>query len=126
MLPRTRAWVKSWDRVKTKPEAELKKYILNKCRNGFQVAKKPDRNQKDAWVTLLAEPHRTTAELSPLARTIIEYVRQRLKDDGYDFEINIDQTGGVAFAEVHFRTLHRKPRRSASAGRTSRTSAHDA
>lgn len=110
MLPRTRAWVKSWDRVKAKPEAELKQYILNKCRNGFQVAKKPDRNQKDAWVTLLAEPHRTPAELSPLARTIIEYVRQRLKDDGYDFEINVDQTGGVAFAEVHFLTLTRRPR----------------
>lgn len=119
MLPRTRAWVKSWDRVKTKPEAELKKYIFNKCRNGFQVAKKPDRNQKDAWVTLLAEPHRTPAELSPLARTIIEHIRQRLRDDGYDFEINIDQTGGVAFAEVHFRTLTRTPRASAPPRRAS-------
>jgi hypothetical protein len=90
------------------PEEELKQYVLGKCRNGFQVAKKPSRNQRDAWVTLLAEADRTRDELSPLAMRVVEYVRERLEEDGYDFELNLDETGGVAYAEVHFKTLKRK------------------
>ncbi len=108
MLPRTRNWVESWDRVKTRPEPELQKYILDKCRNGFQVAKKPSRGQRDAWVTLLAEKDKTRDQLSPLALRVVEYVRQRLEEDGYDFELNLDETGGVAYAEVHFKTLTKK------------------
>jgi hypothetical protein len=100
--------VESWNRVKDRPEDELKAYILNKCRNGFQVAKKPARDQRDAWVTLLAEPDRTKDDLSPLAMRIVRYVRRRLSEEGYDFELNLDETGGVAYAEVHFRSLTRK------------------
>ena len=107
-----RRWVDSWDRVKGLPEDELKNYILGKCRNGFQVAKKPSRDQRDAWVTLLAEPDKTRDQLSPLALRVVEYVRESLKKDGYDFELNLDDTGGVAYAEVHFKTLTRKSRAS--------------
>jgi len=103
-----RRWVESWDRVKGLPEEELKTYILGKCRNGFQVAKKPSRDQRDAWVTLLAEPDRTRDQLSPLALRVVEYVRDSLEKDGYDFELNLDDTGGVAYAEVHFKTLTKK------------------
>ncbi len=108
MLPRTRRWVESWDRVKDLPEDELKAYILHKCRNGYQVAKKPSRGQREAWVTLLAEPDKTRDQLSPLAMRVVEYVTAKLEQDGYDFVINLDETGGVAYAEVHFRTLARK------------------
>jgi hypothetical protein len=108
MLARTRKWVESWDRVKGRPEQELKDYVLGKCRNGFQVAKKPARNQRDAWVTLLAEPDKTRDQLSPLAMRVVEYVRLKLEEDGYDFELNLDETGGVAYAEVHFCTLIKK------------------
>jgi hypothetical protein len=108
MLARTRKWVESWDRVKDLPEDELKEYILKKCRNGFQMAKKPSRGQRDAWVTILAEPERTPATLSPLARRIVEHTRARLTAEGYDFELNLDETGGAAYAEVHFKTLTRK------------------
>ncbi len=108
MLPRTQKWVESWERVNHRPEDELKKYILGKCRNGFQVAKKPERNQRDAWVTILAEPDKTLDQLSPLARRVIAYVRERLEAEGYDVEVNVDETGGVAYAEVHFRTLTKK------------------
>jgi hypothetical protein len=108
MLARTRKWVESWDRVKERPEQELKDYVLRKCRNGFQVAKKPARGQRDAWVTLLAEPDKTRDQLSPLAMRVVEYVRLKLEEDGYDFELNLDETGGVAYAEVHFRTLMKK------------------
>jgi hypothetical protein len=108
MSARTRGWVESWNRVKDRPEAELFEYLVKKCRNGFQMAKKPSRNQKDAWVTLLAEPDKTRDELSPLAMRAIEHVRRRLADEGYDFELNLDDTGGVAYAEVHFRTLTKK------------------
>lgn len=108
MLARTQKWVESWDRVKGLPEDELKAYVLGKCRNGFQVAKKPSRNQRDAWVTLLAERDKSKDQLSPLAKRVIEHVRQRLVDDGYDVEVNVDETGGVAYAEVHFKTLTRK------------------
>jgi hypothetical protein len=108
MIPRTRKWVESWQRVNTRPEHELKDYLLDKCRNGYQMARKPSRNQKDAWVTLLAEPDKTKDTLSPLAQRVIDYVRQRLEAEGYDFELNLDETGGVAYAEVHFRTLTRK------------------
>src|SRR5215470_6146971 len=108
MLARTRGWVESWDRVKDRPEDELKEYLVKKCRNGFQVAKKPARDQRDAWVTLLAEPGKTRDQLSPLAMRVVEYVRFHLKKDGYDFELNLDETGGVAYAEVHFRTLTKK------------------
>lgn len=108
MIARTRSWVASWDRVKSLPQQELNDYVLAKCRNGFQVAKKPSRDQKDAWVTLLAEPDRTKDQLSPTALTVIEYVRQKLEEEGYDFELNLDETGGVAYAEVHFKTLTRK------------------
>ena len=108
MLARTRKWVESWDRVKGRPEQELMDYVLGKCRNGFQVAKKPARNQRDAWVTLLAEPDKTRDQLSPLAMRVVEYVRLKLEEDGYDFELNLDETGGVAYAEVHFRTLTKK------------------
>ena len=108
MLARTRKWVESWDRVKSMPEPELKDYVLGKCRNGYQVAKKPSRDQRDAWVTLLAEPDRTRDQLSPLAMRVIEYVRLKLDEEGYDFELNLDDTGGVAYAEVHFRTLTKK------------------
>jgi hypothetical protein len=31
-----------------------------------------------------------------------------LVEDGYDVEVNVDETGGVAYAEVHFKTLTRK------------------
>jgi hypothetical protein len=103
-----RRWVESWDRVKGLPEEELKGYILGKCRNGFQVAKKPSRDQRDAWVTLLAEPDRTRDQLSPLAMRVVDYVRENLERDGYDFELNLDDTGGVAYAEVHFKTLTKK------------------
>jgi hypothetical protein len=106
--PKTRAWVDSWNRVKELPEKELKDYILAKCRNGFQVAKKPSRDQRDAWVTLLAEPDKTRDQLSPLAMKVVRYVSRRLAEDGYDFELNLDDTGGVAYAEVHFRTLTKK------------------
>ena len=108
MLARTRGWVESWDRVKGLPEQELKDYVLRKCRNGFQVAKKPERDQRDAWVTLLAEPDKTRDELSPLAMRVVSYVRNKLEEEGYDFELNLDETGGVAYAEVHFRTLTKK------------------
>ena len=110
MLPRTRGWVESWDRVKHMPEDELKAYILGKCRNGFQVAKKPSRGQRDAWVTLLAEPDKTRKELSPLAMRVVRYVERRLEEEGYDFVLNLDETGGVAYAEVHFKTLTKKPK----------------
>lgn len=108
MLPRTRRWVESWDRVKSMPEDELKAYILHKCRNGFQVAKKPSRGQREAWVTLLAEPDQTRDTLSPLAMRVVDFIREKLEQDGYDFELNLDETGGVAYAEVHFRTLAKK------------------
>jgi hypothetical protein len=108
MLARTRKWVESWDRVKDLPEDELKDYILKKCRNGFQMAKKPSRSQRDAWVTILAEEDKTTATLSPTALRVIDHARRHLADEGYDFELNLDETGGVAYAEVHFKTLTRK------------------
>ncbi len=110
MGARIRKWVESWDRVKGLPETELYEYILGKCRNGFQVAKKPARAQRDAWVTLLAEDGKTRDQLSPLALRVIDHVRQRLEGEGYDFELNLDDTGGVAYAEVHFRTLTRTSR----------------
>jgi hypothetical protein len=105
MLQRTRRWVESWDRIKGMPEDELKDYLVKKCRNGFQMAKKPSRDQKDAWVTLLAEEGKTRDELSPLALRMVDHVRAKLTEEGYDFELNLDETGGVAYAEVHFRTL---------------------
>lgn len=108
MLARTRGWVESWNQVKGRPEDEVKKYVLGKCRNGFQMARKPSRGQKDAWVTLLAEPDKTKDQLSPLALSVVEHVRQKLTEDGYDFELNLDETGGVAYAEVHFKTLTRR------------------
>jgi len=108
MLARTRRWVESWNRVKDLPEPELHDYLVKKCRNGFQMAKKPSRGQKDAWVTLLAEPDKTRNDLSPVAMRAIDHVRRSLNDGGYDFELNLDETGGVAYAEVHFRTLTRK------------------
>ena len=108
MLGRTRKWVESWDRVRTLPEDELKAYVMKKCRNGFQMAKKPSRGQRDAWVTLLAEPDKGRNDLSPLALRIVDHVRDRLAQEGYDFELNLDDTGGVAYAEVHFRTLTKK------------------
>jgi len=108
MLPRTRKWVESWDRVKGLPEDELKDYLVKKCRNGFQVAKKPERNQRDAWVTLLAELDEGKNGLGPLAMRMVSHVRRALEEEGYDFEVNLDDTGGVAYAEVHFRTLTRK------------------
>ena len=108
MLARTRGWVESWNRVKDLPEAELKEYLLKKCRNGFQMAKKPSRGQRDAWVTLLAEPDRTKDDLTSLATRMVKHVRQSLEREGYDFELNVDDTGGVAYAEVHFKTLTKK------------------
>ena len=106
--------------MKGLPEQELKEYVLRKCRNGFQVAKKPSRDQKEAWVTLLAEPEKTRGDLSPLAMRVVDYVRRRLEQEGYDFELSLDETGGVAYAEVHFRTLTKtsqsQPRRRANAG----------
>jgi hypothetical protein len=108
MLARTRGWVESWDRVKDRPEEELQDYLVKKCRNGFQMAKKPSRDQKDAWVTLLAEADKAKNELSPLAMRMITHVRRRLAEEGYDFQLNLDETGGVAYAEVHFRTLTKK------------------
>ena len=117
MLPRTRGWVDSWNRVKGMPEEELKAYLLGKCRNGYQMARKPSRDQKDAWVTVLAEADKTKDELSPLAKRMAAYLRGKLADEGYDFELNLDETGGVAYVEVHFRSLTKKPptRRSAEA-----------
>ena len=108
MSVKLRRWVESWDRVRGLPEDQLANYILAKCRNGYQVAKKPSRNQRDAWVTLLAEPDKTRDQLSPLALRIVDHVRRHLEREGYDFELNLDDTGGVAYAEVHFRTLTRK------------------
>ena len=108
MLARTRGWVESWNRTKELPEDQLKDYLMKKCRNGFQMAKKPSRDQKDAWVTLLAEPDKTKDDLSPLAMRMVNHVRARLEQEGYDFELNLDETGGVAYAEVHFRTLTKK------------------
>jgi hypothetical protein len=40
---------------------------------------------------------------------MVAHVRRALEAEGYDFELNLDETGGVAYAEVHFRTLTRKP-----------------
>ena len=108
MSARTRALVESWNRVKDRPEEELSEYLVKKCRNGFQVARKPARNQKDAWVTLLAEEGRTRDTLSPLAMRTVDHVRRRLEREGYDFELSLDDTGGIAYAEVHFRTLTKK------------------
>ena len=105
MLARTRGWVESWNRVKHLPEKDLHDYLMKKARNGFQMAKKPSRGQKEAWVTLLAEPDTTKDNLRPLAQRAVDHVRRRLEEEGYDFEINVDETGGVAYAEVHFRTL---------------------
>ena len=100
--------MESWDRVKNLPEDELKLYILKKARNGFQVAKKPSRAQRDAWVTLLAEADKTKDQLSPLTLRVVEYVREQLEAEGYDFELNLDDTGGVAYAEVHFKSLKKR------------------
>lgn len=108
MLARTRGWVESWNRVKDLPENELQDYLVKKCRNGFQMAKKPSRDQKDAWVTLLAEENKGKDNLSPLAMRMVNHVRHRLTEEGYDFELNLDETGGVGYVEVHFRTLAKK------------------
>jgi len=108
MPPRSRTWVESWNRVKHLPEDELRAYILRKCRNGFQMAKKPSRDQRDAWVTLLAEPDKKRDQLSTRAMGVVHYVERELAREGYDFEINFDETGGVAYAEVHFKTLKKK------------------
>lgn len=108
MTGRTRKWVESWDRVKDLPEDQLREYILGKCRNGFQVAKKPERAQRDAWVTIVAEPEKTKDQLSPLALRVVDHVRRQLEEEGYDFELHLDDTGGVGYAEVHFRTLTKK------------------
>ena len=108
MPPRSKNWVESWNRVKNLPEEELQTYILRKCRNGFQMAKKPSRDQRDAWVTLLAEPDKNRDQLSPLAMRIVKYVTRELDREGYDFEINFDETGGVAYAEVHFKSLKKR------------------
>jgi hypothetical protein len=108
MSGRLRAWLESWNRVKDLPEEELKNYLLKKCRNGYQVAKKPGRDQRDAWVTVLAEPDSANHELSPLAMRMVAHLRERLGQEGYDFELNLDHTGGVAYAEVHFRTLTKR------------------
>jgi hypothetical protein len=108
MLARTRGWVESWDRVKELPESELQDYLVKKCRNGFQMAKKPSRGQRDAWVTILAEKDRTKDDLSSLAMRMVTHVRASLERDGYDFELNLDDTGGVAYAEVHFLSLTKK------------------
>lgn len=108
MLARLEGWVESWNRVKGMPENELQDYLMKKCRNGFQMAKKPSRSQRDAWVTILAEPDKDKHELSPLAMRMVEHVRQRLDQEGYDFELNLDDTGGVAYAEVHFRSLTKR------------------
>jgi hypothetical protein len=72
------------------------------------MAKKPSRSQRDAWVTILAEEDKTKDTLSPLAMRIVEHARVQLEAEGYDFELNLDDTGGVAYAEVHFRTLTKK------------------
>ena len=108
MIARLQGWVESWDRVKGLPEDELKEYLLKKCRNGYQMAKKPSRAQRDAWVTILAEPEKTKDTLSPLAMRVVEHAREKLAEEGYDFELNLDDTGGVAYAEVHFKTLTKK------------------
>lgn len=108
MLARLEGWVESWNRVKNKPEDELQDYLMKKCRNGFQMAKKPSRAQRDAWVTILAEPDKDKHALSPLAMRMVEYIGRRLEQEGYDFELNLDDTGGVAYAEVHFRTLTKR------------------
>ena len=117
-----RRWVESWDRVKGLPEDELAATSLAKCRNGFQVAKKPSRDQSDAWVTLLAEPDKTRDQLSPLALRVADYVRRNLANEGYDFELNLDDTGGVAYAEVHFRTLTRAEGKKKGSARSSAVS----
>jgi hypothetical protein len=39
---------------------------------------------------------------------LVDHVRRCLEREGYDFELNLDDTGGVAYAEVHFRTLTKK------------------
>jgi hypothetical protein len=108
MLARLEGWVESWNRVKNMPEDELQDYLMKKCRNGFQMAKKPSRAQRDAWVTVLAEPDKGKNDLSPLAMRMVEHLRRRLTEEGYDVELNLDETGGVAYAEVHFRTLTKK------------------
>lgn len=108
MLARLEGWVDSWNRVKGMPEDDLQDYLMKKCRNGFQMAKKPSRAQRDAWVTILAEADKGKDELSPLALRMVEQIRRRLAQEGYDFELNLDETGGVAYAEVHFRTLTKK------------------
>ncbi len=108
MLARLEGWVESWNRVKGMPEDKLQDYLMKKCRNGFQMAKKPSRAQRDAWVTILAEADTSKDHLSPLAMRMVDAVRRRLADEGYDFELNLDETGGVAYAEVHFRTLTKK------------------
>ena len=59
-------------------------------------------------MTLLAERDKTRDQLSPLAMRVVKYVQRRLEEDGYDFELNLDETGGVAYAEVHFKTLTKK------------------
>lgn len=66
MLPRTRGWVESWNRVK-----------------------------------------------------VLAYLGRRLTEEGYDFDLNLDETGGVAYAELHFRTLTRtgRERRETAAGK---------
>jgi len=115
MGAKVRRWVESWDRVKGRSEEELKEYLVKKSRNGFQMAKKPSRGQKDAWVTLLAEPGKGKDDLSPLAMRMVSHVRCRLEAEGYDFDLNIDETGGVAYAEIHFRSLARKQTASAAA-----------
>jgi hypothetical protein len=108
MLARLEGWVESWNRVKDMPEGELQDYLMKKCRNGFQMAKKPSRAQRDAWVTIIAEPDKSKNDLSPLAMRMVDHVRRRLTEEGYDFELNLDETGGVAYAEVHFRSLTKK------------------
>lgn len=100
--------------MKGLPEEDLQVYLVKKCRNGFQMAKKPSRDQRDAWVTLLAEPDKTRDQLSPLAMRMVDHVRRRLEEEGYDFELNLDETGGVAYAEVHFRRLTKNKTTAAS------------
>jgi hypothetical protein len=39
---------------------------------------------------------------------MVAHIKRQLDTEGYDFDLQLDHTGGVVYAEVHFKTLTKK------------------
>ena len=126
-------WLDAWEEKRRKTAdgamsgAEVcewvwKNKVLNAINVTIQRIKRSERPGRDprrtdnTWITIAAERGRSQADVSPLATSTLDYVVQRLRERGHEFDVDwMMSASGLVIVSVNVKSLRAYMQRKAGA-----------